>query len=76
LSLLRADEPRVAIYAYGQSLKPAPNSFYLRPGDFYGMVTNYVVTGEFATKTLLRVDGPPTRPNVVVEDHEILYQNP
>lgn len=76
LSLLRADEPLVTVYAYGQSLKPAPNAFYLRPGNFYGMVTNYVVTGEFATKTLLRFEGTPNAPTTKVEDHRILYQNP
>jgi hypothetical protein len=76
LSLLRADEPTVTVYAYGQSLKPAPNSFYLKPGNFYGMVTNYVVTGEFATKTLLRFEGTPNAPTTKVEDHRILFQNP
>lgn len=76
LSLLRADEPLVSIYAYGQSLKPAPNAFYLRPGPFYGMVTNYVVTGEVATKTLLRFEGPTANPTTRVEDHRILYQSP
>ena len=76
LSLLRADEPLVTIYAYGQSLKPAPNSFYLRPGPFYGIVTNYVVTGEVATKTLLRFEGSTVNPTTRVEDHRILYQTP
>lgn len=76
LSLLRADEPTVAVYAYGQSLKPAPNAFYLKPGNFYNMVTNYVVTGEFATKSLLRFEGTPNAPTTKVEDHRILFQNP
>lgn len=76
LSLLRADEPLVTVYAYGQSLKPAPNAFFLRPGPFYGMVTNYVVTGEVATKTLLRFEGPTANPTTRVEDHRILYQTP
>lgn len=76
LSLLRADEPRMVVYAWGQSLKPAPNSMFLRPGPLYGMITNYVVTGEFATKSVLRLDGPPNRLSPVVEDHRILYENP
>jgi hypothetical protein len=76
LSLLRADEPLVTVYAYGQSLKPAPNAFYLKPGPFYGMVTNYVVTGEVVTKSLLRFEGPTTNPTTRVEDHRILYQSP
>lgn len=74
LSLLRTDEPRVVIYAFGQSLKPAPNSIVTRPGVFYGLCTNYVVTGEFATRTVVRFDGAP-RPGQlkpVVEDHRVL----
>jgi hypothetical protein len=74
LSLLRTDEPRVVIYAFGQSLKPAPNSIVTRPGVFFGLCTNYVVTGEFATRTVVRFDGAP-RPGQlkpVVEDHRVL----
>jgi hypothetical protein len=76
LSLLRADEPMVTVYAYGQSLKPAPNSFFLQPGPFYGMVTNYVVTGEVSTKSVLRFEGATSNPTTKVEDHRILFQNP
>jgi len=74
LSLLRTDEPRVVIYAYGQSLKPAPNSIVTRPGVFYGLCTNYVVTGEFATRTVVRFDGAPRSGQLkpVVEDHRVL----
>lgn len=75
-SLLRADEPMVTVYAYGQSLKPAPNSFFLQPGPFYGMVTNYVVTGEVSTKSVLRFEGTTINPTTKVEDHRILFQNP
>ncbi len=75
-SLLRADEPMVTVYAYGQSLKPAPNSFFLQPGPFYGMVTNYVVTGEVSTKSVLRFEGTTSNPTTKVEDHRILFQNP
>lgn len=74
LGLLRADEPRVVVYAYGQSLKPAPNSIVTRPGTFYGLCTNYVVTGEFATRTVVRYDGAPFLGTLraVVEDHRTL----
>ncbi len=74
LSLLRTDEARVVIYAYGQALKPAPNSIVTRPGPFFGLCTNYVVTSEFATRTVVRFDGAP-RPGqlrAVIEDHRVL----
>jgi hypothetical protein len=74
LSLLRTEEPRVVIYAYGQALRPAANSIVTRPGIFFGLCTNYAVAGEFATRTVVRFDGSPLlgplRP--IVEDHRIL----
>lgn len=75
LSLLRKDEPRFVVYAFGQSLKPAPRSLTTDP-DFYHMCTNYQITGEVITKTTFRVEGSPMdaqnplRP--VVEKYEIL----
>lgn len=74
LSLVRLDEPRVVIYSFGQSLKPAPNSVVTRPGVFFGLCTNYVVTGEFATRTVVRFDGAPRTGQLrpVVEDHRVL----
>lgn len=56
LSLLRADEPRFAVLAYGQSLRPAPGSVITEPGDFFQMPTNYVITGEYVTKTLMHLE--------------------
>jgi hypothetical protein len=78
LSLMRPDEPRAVVYCFGQSLKPAANSLITAPGVFYGMCTNYQVTGEFATKSVLRFDGVPnTRGNAglraVIEDHRALF---
>ena len=73
LSLLRADEPRVVVYSFGQSLTPAQNSLVTAPGRYYGLCTNYQVTGESATKTLLRFDGPTRDLRAVVEDHRILF---
>ncbi len=78
LSLLRPDEPRAVIYSFGQSLKPAANSLITAPGVFYGLCTNYQVTGEYATKTVVRFDGVPnTRASAglrtVVEDHRVLF---
>jgi hypothetical protein len=55
---------RYVIYSYGQALKPAPNGIYTGSGQFFGMVTNYQVVAEAATRTVLRYDG--TRVNSVV----------
>ncbi len=56
LSLLRKDEPRFAVLAYGQSLRPAPGSVVTEPGPFFQMPTNYVITGEYVTKTLMHLE--------------------
>lgn len=56
LSLLKADDPRVVVYAYGQSLRPAPASVVTDFGPFFQMPTNYVITGEYVTKTLMRLE--------------------
>jgi hypothetical protein len=72
LSLLKADEPRVVIYAFGQSLAPAPRSRVVQAGPFFQMVTNYTVTGEVATKSIVRFEGPPSSPRAVTESFTIL----
>lgn len=61
MSLLRVGQPRYVIYAYGQSLKPAQNSV-VSGGQFYGTVTNYQITGEMETRTVVRFE-PVTPPN-------------
>jgi hypothetical protein len=75
LSLLKVDEPRVVIYAFGQSLKPAPRSLSTSAA-YYNMCTNYQVTGEVVTKTVLRVEGMPLDPaqplRTVVESFNVL----
>ncbi|HVU08755.1 MAG TPA: hypothetical protein VHG89_09455 [Verrucomicrobiae bacterium] len=58
MSLLRAggtpESPmRYAIYCYGQTLKPAPNSI-VTSGTFFGMCTNYQVVSEVATRAVVR----------------------
>jgi len=45
------------VYAFGQSLKPAPGSVVTEPGSYFQMPTNYMVTGEYVTKTLLHLEG-------------------
>jgi hypothetical protein len=79
LSLLKAEEPRYVVYSWAQTLKPAAGAVVTAPGPFFGMATNYVVTGEFATKTVLRFEGalstnaPVTQTlRSVVEDHRVL----
>ena len=74
LGLLRVDEPRFVIYAYGQALKPAERSLTTQV-SFYNLCTNYQVTGEFLSKTVLRIEAPnglsqPVR--TVVENYSIL----
>jgi hypothetical protein len=71
LSLLKADEPRVVVYAFGQSLKPAERSL-VTSGNFYNICTNYQITGEVFSKALLRIDDAGNRPRVVVESYNVL----
>ena len=72
LSLLKPDQPRLVIYAFGQSLKPADRSVVLTPGPTRGLCTNYQITGEFATKSQLRIENAPRQPRVVIESYNIL----
>jgi hypothetical protein len=59
LGLLKADSvPRFVIYSFGQTLKPAPRS-RVTSGTFFGMVTNYQITAEVATRSVIRFDGVP-----------------
>jgi hypothetical protein len=71
LSLIKSDEPRIVVYAFGQSLKPAERSI-VTSGNFYNICTNYQVTGEVVAKAVLRIDDAPKRPRVVVESYNIL----
>jgi hypothetical protein len=67
MSLLQvSDSPRYVIYSYGQALKPAPNgistaSISLANGQSaFGMVTNYQVVAEAATRAVVRFNGTRT----------------
>jgi len=63
LSLLRVSgSPRYVIYCYGQALKPAPNSI-VTSGPLFGMVANYQVVSEIATRAVVRFGSSVT--NVV-----------
>ncbi len=83
MSLVRvSSSPRYVIYAYGQTLKPAPNGIYTGSATMadgqsaFGMITNYQVTAESATRAVIRIDGlvdanghplPNPQPHAVIE---------
>ena len=58
MSLLRcSSSPRYVIYCYGQALKPAPDSVYTgsqNNGAYFGMITNYQIVSEIATRAVVR----------------------
>jgi hypothetical protein len=57
MALLRcSSSPRYVIYCYGQTLKPAPNGIYTGGGPYLGMVTNYQVVSETASRAVVRFD--------------------
>lgn len=63
LSLVRTDQPRFVVYAFGQALQPAPNSLIQDPrSGFYNLCTNYQITAEAATKTVLHFENLGPRP--------------
>ena len=68
MSLLTLNHtPRFVIYSYGQTLRPAERSLYLVNGPYLRMCTNYQVTAECATRTVVRVEGsfdPQYAPNI------------
>jgi hypothetical protein len=64
MSLLRASaSPRYVIYCYGQTLKPAPDSIVTSGGAYFGMITNYQIVSEIATRAVVRFNTTTT--NVV-----------
>lgn len=75
LGLLKEDEPRFVVYAFGQSLREAPNSVHMGPGAFNRMCTNYIVTGEYVRKSVIRIDGPVQSPRAVVESYNEVYSD-
>jgi hypothetical protein len=60
LSLVKVGDVRFVVYAYGQSLKPAPNlpdyPSIVTTGPHAGMCINYQITGETAARAVIRVD--------------------
>jgi len=74
LGLLHGGEqpPRFVIYSYGQALKPAPKSFVMTSGPYFGMCTNYTITAEVATRAVVHIEGAPNKPRTVVESYNVL----
>lgn len=71
MSLLTVGSPRFVIYAYGQTLRPANNSI-VTGGPFFGLCTNYQITAEAATRSVVRIEGAPGQPRAVVESFNLL----
>jgi hypothetical protein len=75
MSLLRCStSPRYVIYCYGQALKPAPDSVVtssslLKNGiNPFGMVTNYQIVSEIATRAVVRFNSMMT--NVITSSND------
>jgi hypothetical protein len=73
--------PRFVVYSYGQTLKPAPDGTVLSGGpSVFGLVTNYQVAAESATRAIVTVQqtvtntpsGPVTNYNTKVENFNVL----
>jgi hypothetical protein len=65
MGLVRLDsQPRYVVYAFGQTLKPAPAGTVLG-SQFYGLVTNYQVVAESATRSVVTVQPSVTITNSV-----------
>jgi hypothetical protein len=92
LSLVKLGEPRFVVYAWGQSLKPARRNpedtgpSIVTSGADQGLCRNYQITGEMATRAVIRIEfdritnpfSPQynqldySRPHAVVESFNIL----
>jgi hypothetical protein len=65
--------PRYVVYCYGQTLKPAPNSF-VSSGQYSGMCTNYQVVAESASRALIEVQNAPTPANPNAQPRVVIKQ--
>ena len=76
MSLLRCSgSPRYVIYCYGQALKPAPNGIYTGGDQYFGMVTNYQVVSEIATRAVVRFNSTLTNNYVIWRQCDQLVQH-
>jgi hypothetical protein len=72
LGLLKVDSgPRFVVYSWGQALKPADRSVVMN-GSYSGLVTNYQITAEVETRSVIRIEGAPGNPRVIVEGYNIM----
>ncbi len=71
LGLLKVGQPRFVIYGYGQTLIPVVNSV-VSGGPYAGLCTNYQITAETALRAVVRLEGAPSQPRVVVESYSAL----
>jgi hypothetical protein len=83
MGLLRVSStPRYVIYAYGQTLRPAPNGLVNTFANF-GLVTNYQVVAESAVRAVISVQAhldtsgpyPVTNYTTQVENYNVLPSN-
>ena len=58
------------VFAY-QTLRPAANSV-VPSGPFAGLCENYQIAAETVIRAVVRVEGAPDNPRVVVEDYNVL----
>ena len=85
LSLLRLplqlEDSRYVIYAWGQSLRPAPDSIVVRGtspnSPVFKLCTNYHVAGEVAVRAVVRFENADTnaavvRPRAIIESFNLL----
>ncbi len=71
MSLLKIEDfPRLTVYGWGQSLKPARRSVVLTAGPARGLCTNYQVTAEVASKSVVRIEG--VNPGITFATNNIL----
>jgi hypothetical protein len=74
MSLLKGgdlDQPKFVLYCFGQSLKPAEHSL-ITSGPYQGLCTNYQITAEVVTKTVVRIEGAPANPHAIIESYNVL----
>jgi hypothetical protein len=74
MSLLKGgdlDQPKFVLYCFGQSLKPAEHSL-ITSGAYQGLCTNYQITAEVVTKTVVRIEGAPNNPHAIIESYNVL----
>ena len=67
MSLVKPDEPRVVIYAFGQSLSPAGAPMVAPGTSSHLMYTNYYITGEIVSKHILQIQRAP-----LIKDNPII----